>query len=105
MSRPVTPAHKRFFAKVEQTDGCWMWRAARGGTGGPVYGLFRDGRMVYAHRWAYEYAIGPIPEGYQIDHLCRVPLCVNPAHLEAVTPSENTIRTLPYRKPRRVAAA
>jgi hypothetical protein len=43
---------------------------------------------------AYEYANGPIPEGLQIDHLCRVKCCINPDHLEAVTPSVNVLRGL-----------
>jgi hypothetical protein len=48
--------------------------------------------MVLAHRWAYEHFIGPIPAGLEIDHLCRVRHCVNPAHLEPVTKSENRRR-------------
>ena len=48
--------------------------------------------MVGAHRFAYELLIGPIPDGLQIDHLCRVPLCVNVAHLEPVTNRVNTVR-------------
>lgn len=45
-----------------------------------------------AHRYAYEHFIGPIPEGLQVDHLCRVRNCVNPDHLEAVTCRENVLR-------------
>ena len=48
--------------------------------------------MVLAHRLAYETLIGPVPDGLQIDHLCRVRLCCNPAHLEAVTAKTNTRR-------------
>ena len=47
---------------------------------------------VYAHRAAYELFVGPIPSGYEIDHLCRVRDCVNPDHLEAVTRRENLLR-------------
>lgn len=48
--------------------------------------------MRGAHRVAYEIVKGPIPKGLQIDHLCRVPACINPNHLEAVTAQVNTLR-------------
>lgn len=66
-----------------------------GGTQRGGYGAFHIGepdRIVSAHRWAYEEIIGPIPEGLEIDHLCRTPACVNPAHLEPVTRSVNMLR-------------
>jgi len=88
-----TPA-QRFFAKVDVPDpaGCWLWNAAVDRATG--YGRFSDkpGRMGYAHRFAYEHFVGPIPTGYDIDHLCRVRHCVNPRHLEAVTRRENLMR-------------
>lgn len=83
----------RFWSKVAQTGNvceCWIWRAnkTRGG-----YGMFRlSGKMRLAHRVAYELAIGAIPEGLQIDHLCKERSCVNPFHLEPVTAKENTRR-------------
>lgn len=81
---------KRFWGKVDKTDGCWLWNASRKDDG---YGRFwLDGRMVYAHRTAYELLVGPIPEGLQLDHLCRTPACVNPEHLEPVTQQENILR-------------
>ena len=48
--------------------------------------------MVLAHRFMYEYLIGPIPDGMTIDHLCRVRKCVNPMHMEVVTQKENMLR-------------
>ncbi len=51
------------------------------------------GRKYLAHRFAYELAVGPIPVGLDIDHLCRVRNCVNPDHLEAVTRRENLMRS------------
>lgn len=54
--------------------------------------LQRGARRVGAHVFVWEYVNGPVPAGLHIDHLCRAPRCVNPDHLEAVTPKENTLR-------------
>jgi hypothetical protein len=93
---PIPPALRepdaRFDAKVDRSDpdGCWLWT----GTLRSGYGRFRaDGRLVQAHRYSYERAVGPIPADRQLDHLCRVRRCVNPDHLEPVTPSENVLRS------------
>ena len=57
------------------------------------YGQFGvDGKTVLAHRWYYESMVGPIPEGLDLDHLCRVRRCVNPAHLEPVSRRVNLLR-------------
>jgi hypothetical protein len=81
---------ERFMSYVEKTDGCWLWRGTLTWDG---YGLFRNlGSRTGAHRHAYQFLVGPIPEGLQLDHLCRVRNCVNPAHLEPVTAAENTRR-------------
>lgn len=86
----VRPAEQRFWEKVQKTDGCWEWLAAKNRWG---YGVFYGGeRAEQAHRFAYRTLIGPIPEGLTIDHLCRNPGCVNPAHLEPVTQRENVLR-------------
>lgn len=71
-------------------DPCWLWTGAPNGTG---YGrILVSGRRMMAHRFSYETYVGPIPQGLDLDHLCRVTLCVNPAHLEPVTNVENTMR-------------
>lgn len=86
----LTPA-ERFWAKVDKTETCWLWEAASHDGG---YGLFWiDGRYEGAHRWSYMQAKGPIPDGLELDHLCRTPACVNPAHLEAVTRQVNQHRS------------
>ena len=80
----------RFWAKVNKTEACWLWNAAQSADG---YGQFKaNRRQVKAHRFAYELLVGPIPDGLQLDHLCRIRHCVNPAHLEPVTPKENIRR-------------
>jgi hypothetical protein len=79
----------RFWSKVQKTSACWLWSANRRGG----YGQFwLNGRFVPAHRWSYEQVHGQIADGLQMDHLCRVPACVNPAHLEPVSLIENVLR-------------
>ena len=69
---------------------CWIWPKYTDRLG---YGQMRhDSKVEYAHRVVYELLIGPIPEGLEIDHLCRNPSCVNPWHLEPVTHRENLLR-------------
>jgi hypothetical protein len=77
--------------KVELTDdGCWHFAAAHTDRG---YGrIWRNGRFEYPHRVTYEAFRGPIPEGLDLDHLCRNHACCNPFHLEAVTRRENLMR-------------
>ena len=85
-----------FWDHVEmQDDGCWIWTGAKHRHG---YGACAKGRTKeysnIAHRRAYQMVVGPIPEGLVIDHLCRVPACVNPSHLEPVTQKVNVQRGL-----------
>lgn len=79
----------RFYGKVVVGDDCWEWQGhrLRG------YGQFSyKNKIVRAHRWAYEYHVGPIPEGLQIDHICENPSCVRWDHLVPATPKENIAR-------------
>lgn len=81
---------ERFWLKVNRTGGCWLWTAAVS-TGG--YGRVHwDGKLRQAHRVAYELEVGPIPEGLELDHLCRVRRCVRPDHLEPVSGKVNKLR-------------
>lgn len=71
-------------------DDCWVWQAATHSGG---YGVVRFKRKnYYAHRVMYEMFVGPIPDGMELDHLCRNRACVRPDHLEPVTTRENQRR-------------
>lgn len=78
-----------FWSKVNKTDTCWLW------TGALLYGygtMKVNGSATSPHRFAYELLVRHIPDGFNIDHLCRVRNCVRPDHLEAVTRGENVRR-------------
>lgn len=100
---PIRPSvAERFWQKVQQggtpsyapkLGSCWLWGGKRSSQG---YGVF-SAEQVYAHRYAYEHMVAPIPGDLTIDHLCRVQLCVNPTHLEPVTRAENSRREMAAR--------
>jgi hypothetical protein len=82
----------RMLAKVEFCDdGCWRWTGAHFSNGYAHAGSRRFGSIL-AHRFLYQYAVGDVPAGMDLDHLCRVRDCVNPDHLEPVTRSVNLRR-------------
>lgn len=89
MSKKPQSVEKRLVKFILKTDTCWLWQGHinRGG-----YGQFTCYGVHRAHRFVYEYLVGPIPDGMALDHLCGVKHCVKPDHLEVVTHAENTAR-------------
>ena len=83
----------RFWSKVDVSGAkeCWLWNGAIGKTGYGHFSLIRA-RVTYAHRVAYALLKGDMSDGLELDHLCRVRHCVNPEHLEPVTPTTNVLR-------------
>jgi HNH endonuclease len=83
-ARPLEPLWaspaERFWARVEKGSDCWRWMGYRTKHGHGQFGVGDD--VVYAHRFAYEQAVGEIPDGHVLHHACGNPACVNPAHLQ-----------------------
>src|ERR1035437_6508103 len=83
-----------FYVNKDGPGGCWLWTASTA----CGYGQIKVGKkVVRVHRFAYQLLVGDIPDGLQLDHLCRVLICCNPAHLEPVTNRENVLRGLTAR--------
>ena len=91
MARPRMPLEERLKDKFLIGEGCWEWISSQESGRRPRFSIGSE-RHTSAYRIMYELYVGPIPDGYVIDHLCRNPICVRPDHLEAVTPQENTRR-------------
>lgn len=86
------PDEERFWLNVASREPgeCWLWTGVLNRNG---YGRFSvGGHRRVAHRWLYQSLNGSLPEGIQLDHVCRVRRCVNPAHLDPVTPQVNNQR-------------
>ena len=90
---------ERFWQKVDKNaenttrpelGPCWNWTAGRA----KAYGIFQPerGKPITAHKWLWENIHGRVPNGLELDHLCRNKSCVNPSHLEPVTHVENVLR-------------
>lgn len=93
MPRTTKPLIERLTARIDAEGPCWEWTGALNRTGYGVIGRGRRGEgNILTHRAAWELLVGPIPEGCDLDHLCRNPPCCNPDHLEPVDRATNVAR-------------
>lgn len=88
---PIVRTQRTFWSRVVKTEHCWEWRGYVSRYG---YGqfAFSPGKTHRAHKLAWEWQNGPVPNGLVLDHLCRNRACVRPEHLEPVTPRTNALR-------------
>jgi len=109
MAKPIGNILERLLANVspEPNSGCWLW-LGKTDKGGYARLAIKSAHGPFiarlAHRISYTLLVSPIPEGPDLDHLCRVHCCVNPAHLEPVTRSINLKRGIGVGDAGRVAA-
>ena len=98
MARTITPTPELsasqieyFWSKVDKGEGCWTWTGyvADTGYGRPRFRVGGKSYFLRAHRLAYEFLVGPIPDGMILDHTCHNRTCVNPDHLRPVTDKQN----------------
>jgi len=95
MAIKKTPLAIRFWRKVDKSGDCWLWT---GSTNGRYGKMKENGRFLYAHRASVIVDGREIPDGMEIDHLCRNKLCVNPKHLDIVTPQVNVARMFLFKR-------
>lgn len=86
IDRSISP-EERFWAKVDKAGDCWL--SSSNLTHDGYARVSVDGSKIYAHRFAWELLVGPIPDGMQVDHKCFVHNCVRPDHLRVVTDKQN----------------
>lgn len=94
MPRRPRPAIDRLTAKLVERDGCWVFTGALSQGYGVIGAGPRGSGNVLAHRLTYDFYVGAIPEGLDLDHLCRNRACCNPWHLDPVTRRVNVARGL-----------
>lgn len=101
-AHPMSNTVRKFIrdhSVVNRTTGCWVWIGGLSGEYASVpLSLSLDENTTMAHRVSFRAFKGPIPSGFQVDHLCCNKRCVNPSHLDAVTLQENAKRAAQYRR-------
>lgn len=86
------PENLRSKTRADVDSGCWLWTGVRQPQG---YGRVKiNHRALMAYRVSYEALVAEIPAGMTLDHLCQVPACINPRHVEPVTLAENARRAI-----------